>query len=58
LNIANHCRPICYTIIGEVPAVNVRSKSICLARIAYYISQIIVGTISPYMISELSRCRV
>jgi MFS transporter, SP family, general alpha glucoside:H+ symporter len=43
--------PVCYTIIGEVPAVNLRSKSVCLARIAYYISQIIVGTISPYMIN-------
>ena len=43
--------PICYTIIGEVPAVGVRSKSICIARIAYYISQIIVGTISPFLIN-------
>lgn len=43
--------PVCYAIIGEVPAVGVRSKSICISRIAYYISQIIVGTIEPYMIN-------
>lgn len=43
--------PVCYAIIGEIPAVKVRSKSICLARISYYITQIIVGTISPYMIN-------
>ncbi|KAF7553923.1 hypothetical protein G7Z17_g3296 [Cylindrodendrum hubeiense] len=43
--------PVCYAIIGEIPAVGVRSKSICLARIAYYLTQIINGTISPYMIN-------
>ncbi|KAG5765025.1 hypothetical protein H9Q72_006913 [Fusarium xylarioides] len=43
--------PVCYAIIGEIPAVSVRSKSICLARIAYYISQILNGTYGPYMIN-------
>ncbi|EKJ74259.1 hypothetical protein NXS19_005883 [Fusarium pseudograminearum] len=43
--------PVCYAIIGEIPAVNVRSKSICLARIAYYISQILNNTYGPYMIN-------
>jgi SP family general alpha glucoside:H+ symporter-like MFS transporter len=43
--------PVCYAIIGEIPAVGVRSKSICIARIAYYISQILNGTYGPYMIN-------
>lgn len=43
--------PICYAVIVEVSAVGLRSKTVCLARIAYYISQIIVGSISPYMIN-------
>ncbi|KAF2014212.1 sugar transporter [Aaosphaeria arxii CBS 175.79] len=43
--------PVCYAIIGEIPAVSVRSKSICLARIAYYISQIFNMVVSPYMIN-------
>jgi SP family general alpha glucoside:H+ symporter-like MFS transporter len=43
--------PICYAIITEVSAVSVRSKSVCIARIAYYLSQIIIGTINPYMIN-------
>ncbi|KAF4995634.1 hypothetical protein FGRMN_5026 [Fusarium graminum] len=43
--------PICYAIIGEIPAVNVRSKSICLARIAYYITQILNGSYGPYMMN-------
>lgn len=43
--------PVCYAIIGEIPAVGVRSKSICLARIAYYLTQIINNTIGPYMIN-------
>ncbi|KAF1845867.1 sugar transporter [Cucurbitaria berberidis CBS 394.84] len=43
--------PVCYAIIGEIPAVSVRSKSICLSRIAYYISQIINMVSYPYMIN-------
>ncbi|KAH7166550.1 general substrate transporter [Dactylonectria macrodidyma] len=43
--------PVCYAIIGEIPAVSVRSKSICLARIAYYITQILNNTYGPYMIN-------
>ncbi|KAF4436887.1 putative alpha-glucoside transport protein [Fusarium austroafricanum] len=43
--------PVCYAIIGEIPAVNDGSKSICIARIAYYISQILNGTYRPYMIN-------
>lgn len=43
--------PICYAIIGEIPAVAVRSKSVCLSRIAYYLTQILNNTINPYMIN-------
>ncbi|KAF4978135.1 hypothetical protein FZEAL_5433 [Fusarium zealandicum] len=43
--------PVCYAIIGEIPAVAVRSKSICLARIAYYLTQILNNTYGPYMIN-------
>lgn len=43
--------PVCYAIIGEVPSVSLRSKTICLARIAYYLSQIFNMTSYPYMIN-------
>lgn len=43
--------PVCYAIIAEVPSVNLRSKSICLARVAYYLSQIFNMSAFPYMIN-------
>lgn len=43
--------PVCYAIIAEIPASNVRNKSICLSRISYYFSQVIGNVIYPYMIN-------
>lgn len=43
--------PVCYAIISEVSATRLRNKSICLSRIAYYISQIIGNVIEPYMVN-------
>lgn len=43
--------PVCYAIIGEMPSLSLRSKSICLARIAYYISQIFNMAAYPYMVN-------
>ncbi|KAL2275480.1 hypothetical protein FJTKL_01990 [Diaporthe vaccinii] len=43
--------PICYAIIGETSSTRLRNKSVCLSRIAYYISQIICNIINPYMLN-------
>lgn len=43
--------PICYAIVGEVSSTRLRSKSVCVARIAYYIAQIICNIINPYMLN-------
>lgn len=43
--------PVCYAIISETSAVRLRNKSVCLSRIAYYISQVIGNTIEPYMVN-------
>ena len=43
--------PVCYAIISETSATRLRSKSICLARNAYYVSQIIGNVIEPYMVN-------
>jgi SP family general alpha glucoside:H+ symporter-like MFS transporter len=43
--------PVCYAIISEVSATRLRNKSICLGRIAFYISQIIGNVIEPYMVN-------
>lgn len=43
--------PICYAIIGETLSTCLRNKSVCLSRIAYYISQIICNVINPYMLN-------
>ncbi|KAK9465520.1 general substrate transporter [Lipomyces arxii] len=42
---------ITYAIIAELSAVRLRSKSVCLARIGYYVASIIIGVIMPYMIN-------
>ncbi|KAI0151024.1 general substrate transporter [Pestalotiopsis sp. NC0098] len=47
--------PICYAIIGETSSTRLRNKSVCLARIAYYISQIICNVINPYMLNPTAR---
>ncbi|ETS81579.1 hypothetical protein PFICI_06581 [Pestalotiopsis fici W106-1] len=43
--------PICYAIIGETSSTRLRNKSVCLSRIAYYISQIVCNVIKPYMLN-------
>jgi SP family general alpha glucoside:H+ symporter-like MFS transporter len=43
--------PICYAIITEVSSTRLRSKSVCLSRIAYYIAQIVCNVINPYMLN-------
>lgn len=43
--------PVCYAIIAEVSAVQVRSKTLSLARISYYLVQLVCNTINPYMIN-------
>ncbi|KAH5583459.1 hypothetical protein HBI24_107860 [Parastagonospora nodorum] len=43
--------PICYAIITEVSATRLRSKSVCLSRIAYYIAQIVCNVVNPYMLN-------
>ncbi|KAF5657467.1 putative alpha-glucoside transport [Fusarium denticulatum] len=43
--------PICYAILAEVSSVKLRSKTISIARIAYYIAQIIVNTVQTYLIN-------
>lgn len=43
--------PICYAIVSEVSSTRLRSKSVCLARIVYYIAQIICNVINPYMLN-------
>lgn len=46
--------PICYAIVGEVSSTRLRGKSVCLARIAYYIAKIISDVINPYMLNPTS----
>ncbi|KAL5119900.1 hypothetical protein ACEQ8H_002262 [Pleosporales sp. CAS-2024a] len=43
--------PICYAIITEVSSTRLRSKSVCLSRIAYYIAQILCNVVNPYMLN-------
>ncbi|KAI4734928.1 sugar transporter [Aureobasidium sp. EXF-12298] len=43
--------PICYAIVGETSTTRLRNKSVCLARIAYYIANIICGAINPYLLN-------
>lgn len=43
--------PICYAIITEVSSTRLRSKSVCLSRITYYVAQIICNVVNPYMLN-------
>jgi SP family general alpha glucoside:H+ symporter-like MFS transporter len=43
--------PICYAIIGEVSSTRLRSKSVCVSRIVYYVAQIICQVVNPYMLN-------
>lgn len=40
-----------YTIVGEVGATKLRGKTVALARNAYCLLSIIMGTIVPYMLN-------
>ncbi|PVI04244.1 sugar transporter [Periconia macrospinosa] len=43
--------PICYAIISEVSSTRLRTKSVCISRIVYYIAKIICDVINPYMLN-------
>ncbi|OAA65551.1 Sugar/inositol transporter [Niveomyces insectorum RCEF 264] len=43
--------PVCYAIVSETSATRLRSKSVCLARIAYYLSQIAGNVIEPELVN-------
>lgn len=43
--------PVAYAIITEASSVRLRNKSVCLARITYYVAQIICNVINPYMLN-------
>lgn len=43
--------PICYAIVGEVSSTRLRSKTVCVARIAYYVAQIVCNVVNPYMLN-------
>ena len=40
--------PVCYTIVGELPASRLRARSIVLGRFVYVVNSIIVNSINPY----------
>ncbi|KAK9453088.1 putative alpha-glucoside transport protein [Dipodascopsis uninucleata] len=43
--------PVGWAIPSETSSTRLRQKTVCLARNAYYISSIIAGVLSPYMIN-------
>ncbi|QGI97667.1 hypothetical protein CEK26_010736 [Fusarium fujikuroi] len=43
--------PVCYAILAEISSVSLRSKTISIARVAYYISQIVCNTLQTYLIN-------
>ena len=43
--------PICYAVITEVSSTRLRNKVVCIARIAYYIAQIICNSVNPFMLN-------
>jgi SP family general alpha glucoside:H+ symporter-like MFS transporter len=43
--------PICYAIVGEISSTRLRGKSVCLARVVYYVAKIISDVINPYMLN-------
>lgn len=44
--------PICYPIIAETSSMRLRSKSVSLARLSYYIVGIVIGVLNPYMVNN------
>lgn len=43
--------PVCYAVVTEASAIQLRAKSVSLARISYYIFSLIGGIIEPYFIN-------
>ena len=41
--------PVCYIVVGEIPASRLRAQSIVLGRFVYVVIVIIVGTFNPYV---------
>ncbi|ORX35608.1 general substrate transporter [Kockovaella imperatae] len=40
--------PVCYTIVGELPASRLRARSIVMGRFVYVVNGIVVNSINPY----------
>jgi len=51
LTFATTLGPVCYTIVAEIPAAEVRAQTVVLARAAYVISGIVNAQITPRMLS-------
>jgi hypothetical protein len=51
LTFATTLGPVCYTIVAELPAAEVRAQTVVLARAAYVISGIVNAQITPRMLS-------
>ena len=43
--------PVCYAIITEMSSVSLRSKTVSLARVCYYLAAIVVSTAQAYLIN-------
>lgn len=43
--------PICYAIVSEVPATELRSKTVVLSRMTYNLLNIVSNVITPYMLN-------
>ncbi|RBR12833.1 hypothetical protein FVER53590_14010 [Fusarium verticillioides] len=43
--------PICYALVSEVPASELRSKTVMLARMSYNMLNIVSNVITPYMLN-------
>ena len=46
--------PVAYTIVSETSAIRVRAKTVCLARNAYALMNIVCSTVSPHVPSASS----
>jgi len=51
LTFATTLGPVCYTIVAELPASEVRAQTVVLARAAYVISGLINDQLTPRMLS-------
>jgi SP family general alpha glucoside:H+ symporter-like MFS transporter len=44
-------RPVCYSLVAEMPATRLRNKSVILARCSYNVAGIIGNIINPRMLN-------